>query len=446
MYYKNQTFFVFGLSSSGKCAAEKLLSLGARTYIYDEDDGARVKKICDGLLLLGAKNAASCVGEAIKAADVIVVSPGVRIDHPLLVSAKRDRKRIIGELELGYGFTRAAMIAVTGTNGKTTTCSLLSACLDKAGVNNGILGNYGVPLTINGERYSESDVAVVEVSSFQLETVQAFCPHIAVILNVTSDHLDRHYTRENYVYLKSRILANLRESEYAVLNFDDPTVRSFGAGIKAKVVWFSQKEKVGGAYIEDGKFFFYDEELFAVSKLDMIGDHNEENALAAICAAKLVGVKNESIASAFSDFKGVKHRIELVAKKNGVEYYNDSKATNVDSTIKAIDALHRPTVVILGGKTKVQDYAPLFDKIRSSDVRHAVLTGENRFELLEAAERAGFNKVTVSPNFESAIKIAKIEARNSAAVLLSPATSSFDCFINYEERGAEFERIVKEIS
>ncbi|MBO7369310.1 MAG: UDP-N-acetylmuramoyl-L-alanine--D-glutamate ligase [Clostridia bacterium] len=446
MYFKNQKFCVFGLSSSGRCAAEKLLSLGATVYIYDEDSSARLTRTAEDLSKNGAIVVTSDIGEVLGIVDVIVLSPGVRIDHPLLVQAKRNKKRIIGELELGSYFMKAPMVAVTGTNGKTTTCTLVFEALKAAGVESAALGNYGVPLTINGEKLSSNGVAVVEVSSFQLETVRSFCPHIAVILNVTSDHLDRHYTRENYVYLKSRLLTNLRESEYAVLNFDDTTVRSFGAGLKTNVIWFSETEKVSGAYVKEGYFYWFDERLFSVDTLPLKGEHNVENALAAICVLKTLNIDNEVIARSFSEFKGVKHRIELVLSKNGVDYYNDSKSTNVSSTIVAIDAMKKPTVLILGGKDKDQDYAPLFEKIKHSLVRHAVLTGEERYKLLAAANAAGFIGVTVSPGFESAVKIAKIEARGEGAVLLSPATSSFDAFSNYEERGEEFARIVREIS
>ena len=446
MFFKLQKFCVFGLSSSGRCAAEKLLSLGASVFIYDENDSESVEACEKELEALGAIVVKGDVSEVIAAVDVVVVSPGVRIDHPVLVKAKRGKKRIIGELELGSLFMRAAMVAVTGTNGKTTTCSMISAALKEAGEEHAVLGNYGVPLTINGEKLSESGVAVVEVSSFQLETVFSFCPHVAVVLNVTSDHLDRHYTRENYVYLKSRILNNLRESEYAVLNFDDPTVRSFGAGQRANVVWFSKKEEVGGAYEKDGYFYWSNERLFPVKDLSLKGAHNEENALAAICCLKILHIDNEVIARSFSNLGGVRHRVELVLSKDGIDYYNDSKATNVSSTIAAINSMRKPTVLILGGFDKEQDYAPLFEKIKKGVVKHAVLTGAERYKLLSAAKSAGFDEVSVTPDFVSAVKIAKMEAESGDCVLLSPATSSFDSFSGYEQRGEIFEKTVREIS
>ena len=445
MYFKNQTFFVFGLSVSGTCAAEKLLSLGAKTYIYDEAKNDVTTKTVDSLVKKGAVSVDGDALSVINDCDVIVVSPGVRIDHPLLVSAKRAEKRIIGELEFGYIFTRAPLVAVTGTNGKTTTCSLISAILSEGGIHNKLLGNYGSPLTINGEDLTENDVGVVEVSSFQLETTRCFCPHIAIELNVTVDHLDRHYTRENYVYLKSRLLSNLRESEYAVLNFDDATTRSFGAGLKAKVVWFSRLEQVGGAYEKDGAIYWFDKKVCDLDGFTLNGAHNRENALAAVAAAKILGVEDDAVKKALCAFKGVRHRMELVAEKDGVSYYNDSKSTNVDSTLKAIASISVPTVLILGGKSKNEDYKPIFESLKNSVVTCAVLTGEDGYRLLDAANKCGYESVILSREFVSAVKIAALLAEKNGAVLLSPATASFDSFFNYEQRGEEFCRIVNEL-
>lgn len=445
MYFSKQKFLVFGLSVSGVMAAKKLLSLGAKTYIFDEDASGRVDKAVKELLSLGAEAVTENVLSVIKDCDVIVLSPGVRIDHPLLVSAKKAGKRVIGELEFGSLFMRAPMVAVTGTNGKTTTCSMISAILDRAGVKNKLLGNYGVPLTLNGEELGENDVGVVEVSSFQLETVRSFTPHIAVELNVTSDHLDRHYTRENYIFLKSRLLSGLRESEYAVLNFDDETTRSFGAGLKAKVVWFSRKEEVDGAFEKDGAAYYMGEKILDFSEMNLSGDHNRENALAAIAAAKLLEIENEDIARALKEFKGVRHRLETVAEINGVKFINDSKATNVDSTIKALSAMTEPTVIILGGKGKNEDYKPLFEEMKNRGVKCAVLTGEECYKLLEAAKAIKFEPVILCEDFDNAVKISALIAESGDNVLLSPAAASFDRFFNYEERGEEFARIVGEL-
>ena len=444
MYIQNQVFTVVGISVSGKSAAEALLARGAKVYIYDDSKLKRTQKAMLSLCEKGAV-AAENVEDAIDASDVVVVSPGVPIDSPFLVAARKKGKRIIGELELGFTLARGTFVAVTGTNGKTTTCSLIYHVLKTAGKKAELVGNIGTPVCERLDSLAEDVIAVTEVSSFQLETVRSFCPHVAVVLNITPDHLDRHYTMENYVYLKKRILANLRESEYAVLNYDDPVVRDFSLDARAKTVFFSTAEQADAVY-KDGGFYWKGEMVASGSDLILAGEHNKQNALAAIAVLKLLGVENSDVKKGFASFKGVKHRTELIYAKNGVKYFNDSKSTNVDSTIKAIDVMTEPTVIILGGKDKNLDYTALFEKLRSSCVVHAVLMGENRYKMLDYANKVGFFKISVSSSFETAVRIAKIEARNNGAVLLSPACASFDMFTDYEERGREFERIVKAIN
>jgi len=444
MYIKKQTFAVAGLSVSGRSAALALIKRGAKVYIYDDAANLeRVKKNIEKLTAAGAiyTDAAS----AVEASDVVVVSPGVPVDAPFLVAARKAGKRIIGELELGFMLSKSPFVAVTGTNGKTTTCSLINHVLKTAGEKSELVGNIGTPVCERADYLTEDVIAVTEVSSFQLETVRSFCPHIAVILNVTPDHLDRHYTMENYIYLKKRVLCNMRESEYAVLNLDDPVVRGFAKDTRAKTLFFSGREATD-CYFDQTGYYFKGEKIAEPDAVQLAGEHNKLNAVAAIAALSVLGVSREKIAEGFASFKGVKHRIELICKKGGVRYYNDSKSTNVDSTLKAVAAMTCPTVIILGGKDKNLDYTELFVGLKSSCVVHAVLMGENRYKMLDCAERTGFNKISVSSSFETAIKIARIEARNNAAVLLSPASSSFDMFSDYEERGREFERIVKSIN
>ena len=446
MDFKRQKFFVFGLSSSGRAVAEKLLSFGATVFVYD-DGAPRIEKTVKYLTEKGCVSALSSPENFIRNADIVVLSPGVPIDNPLVVKAKRMGKRITGELELGYLFSRATFVAVTGTNGKTTTCSLINAALEAANEKTFLVGNIGVPLTAKSDEINACSypVAVTEVSSFQIETLSSFTPHIAAVLNVTPDHLDRHYTFENYKFLKKKLLANLRESEYAVLNYDDEITKSFTKDARFNVIWFSTESEVDGAYIKGDEAYFFGEKIFDFKNFVLGGIHNRKNALAAIAVLKLLKVKNEDIARAFSTFKGVKHRIELIYTAGEVNYYNDSKATNVDSTLKAISALKKPTVLILGGYDKNQDFTPLFSALKGGFITHAVLTGASRFKMLSASENAGYKNISVTPSFESAIKIATIEAKEKNDVLLSPACASFDCFYDYAERGTEFERIVKSL-
>lgn len=440
MDLKRQKFLVFGLSKSGVAAAKFLLSRGASVSVYEELESEKIGENKTMLVALGAKVLNKEDDKT--ACDVLVLSPGVPINHPLAVEYKKNRRRVIGELELGAAFVKTPIVAVTGTNGKTTTCNLISEMLTAGGVANRLAGNIGSP--ISGEVDELSDkVAVTEVSSFQLETTHLFTPHVACVLNIAPDHLDRHYTMENYIYLKKRILKNMRESEYAVLNYDDEAVRSFADDAKCRVVWFSEREKVSGAYIEDGKLFFRGEYVCDMSAVNLGGVHRAGNALAAVAAAGLLGVDKAAAASVLKGFKGVRHRNEFVRTVDGVSFYNDSKGTNTAAALAAAQSMRAPTVMILGGKDKGEDYFPLFEGLKSTFVTGVVLVGESRYKMLDAAGRSGFSNITVTSDFSAAVRIAKMLAEKGGNVLLSPAAASFDMFGGYEERGEAFCRIVE---
>ncbi|MBQ7235708.1 MAG: UDP-N-acetylmuramoyl-L-alanine--D-glutamate ligase, partial [Clostridia bacterium] len=383
--------------------------------------------------------------ERLKEIDVLVLSPGVPINHELAVKAKALGKRIMGELEFAYCAFTPPIIAVTGTNGKTTTVTLINAILEKAEKKRQLVGNVGTPMTAKLDEIDADTVCVTEVSSFQLESVNAFCPHISCVLNIAPDHLERHYGMENYIFLKKRIFKNQRESEYAILNFDDSTVKNFFPEVKAKVFWISVKGKVDGAYRKDGKLYCFDEYVIDEADLKLKGKHNVYDALFAIISTRLMGVSTEIIVQALKDFKGVKHRIELVCEKNGVEFYNDSKATNTASTISALGALKKPVVLILGGSEKGEEYDALFDAIKFSPVKHTVLTGASRFNMLDCAGRKGLSDITVTADFNFAVKIAALFASEGDCVLLSPACASYDSFSSFEERGDAFIKAVEEL-
>ena len=444
MYPKQQTFLILGLSKSGRAAAEYLLSRQANTYIYDDITSARIEETMVALETLGAKRVKR--EDGIKMAeycDVLVLSPGIPIDHPISVAFKRMGKSIVGESELAARYMRCPIVAVTGTNGKTTTVTMLTQVLTQGGVSAKACGNIGIPM-ISCCEMAREEVAVAEISSFQLETLNSLNPHIAVILNVAEDHLNRHYNMENYLFLKGKILKNLTESEYAILNYDDAKVRAFAEKTRAKVLYFSVKEKVPGAYYENGNLYFGKEKIVGLDELAIGGVHNVQNALASIAAAKLLGVKSVDIAAALKEFKGVKHRIEKIDEIDGVTYINDSKGTNVDATLKAIATVKGEVIVLLGGKDKGYDYKKLFVDLVQSNVVCAVLYGENRFELMAGASAVGFNKIMLCDNFEFAIKMAAMRAVKGQTVLLSPASASFDEFTGYEERGDKFVEIIQE--
>lgn len=440
MDLKRQKFLVFGLSKSGVSAAKFLLSRGADVSVYEELESEKIGENKSTLMALGAK---ILKGEEDKTkCDVLVLSPGVPINHPLAVEYKKHKRRVIGELELGALFVKTPIIAVTGTNGKTTTCNLLEQMLKEGGVACKLAGNIGMPLTGEVDELADK-VAVTEVSSFQLETTHLFTPHVACVLNISPDHLDRHYTMENYIYLKKRILKNMRESEYAVLNYDDEAVRTFADDAKCRVVWFSEKEKVSGAYIEDGKIMFRGEYICDLNAVNISGIHNAGNALAAIAAAELFNVDKSAMATVLKGFKGVRHRNEFVRTVDGVSFYNDSKGTNTAAALAAAQTMRAPTIMILGGKDKGEDYFPLFEGLKATPVTGVVLVGESRYKMLEAAGRSGFSEITVTGDFSAAVRIAKMLAPKGGNVLLSPAAASFDMFGGYEERGEAFCKIVE---
>ena len=445
MYFKKQVFFVLGLSRSGRAATEYLLRKGSAVYIYDDTESERVEQIARELENKGAKRLKKEeLSKTVDFCDALVLSPGIPIDHPLAVAFKRNGKALLGETELAARSMRANIVAITGTNGKTTCVSMLAQILERGGLQAKACGNIGLPM-IDFCAMDEESIAVAEISSFQMETLNSLRPHIAILLNITEDHLNRHYTMENYVFLKAKLLKNLTEMEYAVLNYDDPIVRELGEKTKAKVLYFSTKQQVLGAYYSDGILYFGKEKILSVKELPSDGVHTIQNVLAVIIAAKLMGVSTEDIRAAIMGFKGIKHRLEFVAEIDEVEYIDDSKGTNVDATLKAIDCMKRDTILLLGGKNKGYDYTKLFSALSNSKVVHTVLYGENRYALLKSARERGYSKLTLCDGFDFAVRVAAMKAEKGQTVLLSPASASFDEFASYEERGERFVEIVRSL-
>lgn len=445
MNVKTQKFLILGVSKSGRAVGEYILRRGGKCYIYEELKSEKIDFAIKELTALGAIFVEPSETEKVlSVVDAVVISPGIPINHEVAVKAKKAGKRIVGELEFGFLQFTPVTVAVTGTNGKTTTVSLIQAVLSENGTGNKTVGNVGVPLTAELDSVSPDDVLVTEVSSFQLETVNAFCPHIACVLNISPDHLERHYNMENYIFLKRRVLKNQTQSEYSVLNYDDETVRSFAQNC-GNVVWVSLNEKVNGAYRNGSKLYYNDEFVMEESDLTLFGEHNVANALFAIAVCRLLGVDCGVISRALSKFKGVKHRIELIAEKKGKKYYNDSKSTNTASTITAIAAMKSETVLILGGSEKGESYANLFDKIKTSPIKQVILTGASRYNMLDDAVKCGYSDITLTSDFFTAVRIADMFAVEGDNVLLSPACASFDKFSNYEERGEAFIKAVGEL-
>ena len=444
MYIKSQKFLVLGVSKSGYAVAKHILDKGGQCYLYEELSSPKIDEALKLLTSLGAMRLnEENLDKILLHIDILVISPGVPINHEIAIKAKNLGKRIIGELEFGCLQFSPPLIAITGTNGKTTTATLVDAIFNEQGIKSALVGNVGVPITSRINEVDTDTICVAEVSSFQLETVYSFCPHISCVLNISPDHLERHYTMENYVYLKKRIFKNQRESEYTILNYDDKIVRGFCTEIKSNILYVSTREKVDGAYLLADKLYYRDEFVTSIEDLKLSGEHNVYNTLFAIAIAKLMNVDSYTIASALKNFKGVKHRMELIGTKYGVEFYNDSKATNTASTISAIEGIVKPIILILGGSEKGEKYINLFEKIKGSTVKHVILTGASRYNMLESAGKVGYSNLTLTSDFTTAVKIAKLISEEGDAVLLSPACASFDNFSCFEERGEKFKEIVE---
>jgi UDP-N-acetylmuramoylalanine--D-glutamate ligase len=439
---------VVGLGKSGVASALFMKAHGARVTVSDTKSGDELRNEIPVLLDHGITVETGGHGErTFRGQDVIVVSPGVPVDAPPLVQARSLGETVIGEIELAAQFLPGPVIAITGSNGKTTTTTLTGEILTAGGIPVLVGGNIGTPAISLADRAKPETAIVLEVSSFQLETIQTFRPKVAVVLNVTPDHLDRHHTFEIYTDAKARIFENQQPSDFAVLNADDPTCVAMSKRTRAQVFWFSrQKEVEQGAWVRDGNVVFGDSkgqrEILQVSEIPLKGAHNLENVLAAVCAGALMGCAPEKIRQAVHSFKAVEHRLEFVATVGGVDYYNDSKATNVDATIKALESFPANIHLILGGKDKGSDYTVLNDLIRQR-VKRIYTIGAAAAKIESQVKGA---EVVHAETLENAIRKANAAAQPGDVVLLAPACASFDQFKSYEHRGKLFKEIVHGLS
>jgi UDP-N-acetylmuramoylalanine--D-glutamate ligase len=449
MELKGKKVLVVGLGKSGLAAALFLRRRGAHVTVSDIRSAESLAKEIPALLDEGINVEAGGHGLlTFRRQDLIVVSPGVPLDTPELVQARNLGRPIIGELELAARFLKGQILAVTGSNGKTTTTSLLGEILEKAGLPTQVGGNIGVPVVALIEESTDETWNVLEVSSFQLETTQQFHPRIAVILNITPDHLDRHGTFENYALAKERIFAEQDQSDYCVLNADNVRAAAAAKRSKARVYWFSLEHAVDqGAYVDGGSVMFRSspdaepEVVMPLSGITLKGEHNVENVLAAVCAARLAGASAQAIRTGVEQFKAVEHRLEFVNTVNGIDVYNDSKATNVDATAKAIAAFSGNIHLILGGKDKNSDYTELNDLLRSRV--KAIYTIGSAAAKIEGQLR-GIVAIHSCETMDKAIAAIASAAHPGDVVLLAPACSSFDQFESYEHRGRVFKELVNE--
>jgi UDP-N-acetylmuramoylalanine--D-glutamate ligase len=449
MELKGKKVLVVGLGKSGLAAALFLRRKGAQVTVSDVRSAESLAKEIPALLEEGIMVEAGGHGLlTFRRQDLIVVSPGVPLDTPELVQVKNFELPIIGELELATRFLKGKILAITGSNGKTTTTALAGEILKEADFPTLVAGNIGVPVVGLIDESTDDTWSVLEVSSFQLESTVEFHPAIAVILNITPDHLDRHGTFENYALAKERIFAAQNTTDCVVLNADNPRAAQAAVRSRASVHWFSLEHPVKqGAWVQDGHILYRDagdaaiEQVLPLAKIPLKGEHNVENVLAAVCAARLAEVPGEAIAKAIEKFQAVEHRLEYVATINGVEFYNDSKATNVDATAKAVAAFAGGIHLILGGKDKGSDYTALSPLLRAR-VR-AIYTIGSAAAKIESQLR-GVVSLRSCQTLANAVNAAAAEARPGEVVLLAPACSSFDQFENYEERGRVFKQLVSD--
>lgn len=449
---KDMKVLVVGMGKSGKAAVKVLTDYGAKVYAQDSADASGMDA---GFIdYLGEKNVVTyfgCTPDDMTGFDMLVLSPGVPPYLDFIREAEAAGAEIIGELELAYRITPAEFVAITGTNGKTTTTTLIGEIFKAAGRETSVVGNIGNPVVTEAENAGAEHWMVTEVSSFQLETTRDFRPVVSAILNLTPDHLNRHKTMEAYGNAKARIAVNQSPDEYLVINHDDSALKALAAQSAAKIVPFSRLETLdAGAYLDGSDIVIrdFDGEIHRVCSKDdlrIIGDHNVENALAAAAISFFAGISADTIGDAIRAFPGVEHRIEFCGRKDGVDYYNDSKGTNVDAAVIALKALRNNIILIAGGDGKAQDFTDLASHLEGA-VTALVLLGRDAPIVEEAARKAGFTEIYNCSSMEECVRKASELAREGDKVLLSPACASWDMYPSYEVRGRHFKDCVRDIT
>ena len=452
MELKGKKVLVFGAGISGIGAARLLLDASAEVILYDGNKDLSEADIRNRLpedqgltVILG-----SLEREIIDTLDLVVLSPGVPTDLPVVEEFKKSGILLWGEVELAWECGKGDVLAITGTNGKTTTTSLLGEIIAAWKDETYVVGNIGNPYTEAAPKMTEDAVTVAEISSFQLETIDTFAPKVSAILNITPDHLNRHHTMEECIRVKELITKNQGPEDTCVLNYEDDILRDFGRTLQTKVLYFSSLHKLKeGMYLDGGRICYSDgkreTEICSVRELNLPGRHNHENVMAASAMALAYGVPLSIIRRVVKEFKAVEHRIEYVTEKHGVVYYNDSKGTNPDAAIKGIQAMDRPTLLIGGGYDKDSSYKEWIESF-DGKVKYLVLIGQTKDKIAEAARECGFHNIILAETLEEAVQICADRAQSGDAVLLSPACASWGMFPNYEVRGRRFKELVHQLS
>ena len=444
---KEQRFLVVGAGRSGVSAAKMLLELKKDVTVFDSkadfDTAAFCKKVGAQVpFILG-----SAKSEELTGFDVCIVSPGVSLETDIMKAVAAAEIPVWSEIELAYRFDKGQVIAITGTNGKTTTTTLVYEIVKEWNKNTLLVGNIEIPYTGLALTSVEGGYTVAEISSFQLETMRTVKPRVSAVLNITPDHLDRHKTMENYSALKMSIAKNQDKNDYCVLNFEDDYLREHAKDLDCNVVFFSSRRTLeNGVYLENGEFIISlggkKEVLCRTDEVKLVGTHNFENIMAAVAMTYCLGVPTGIIRKVTKEFTAVEHRIEFVREVNGVKYYNDSKGTNTDAAIKAIDAMPSKTVLIGGGYDKKSDYTDWVSRFPGK-VRLLVLLGQTKESIAKACEKIGFSSYVFADSLQEAVKICAENAKSGDCVLLSPACASWGMFSCYQERGNIFKELVR---
>ena len=440
---------VIGSGVSGVGAVKLLEAAGAVPTLYDSNE-----KLTEAEVRKRLPEGSKCkvvLGEfpenLKKETELVVLSPGVPVDLPLVEELRTNGAAIWGEVELAYHFGKGKIAAITGTNGKTTTTTLVGEIFKSYYPEVFVVGNIGTAYTQEALKMTDNSVIAAEISSFQLETIENFHPKVSAILNITPDHLNRHHTMQCYIETKEKIAENQTRDDTCVLNYDDEETRRFGGSCKASVLYFSREHILDQGVYMDGTAIVYADEsvrtkICDVSELKLLGTHNYENVMAAVAIAAAMGVPFPYIRETVIHFTAVEHRIEFVAEKKGVAYYNDSKGTNTDASIKAVQAMNRPTIVIGGGYDKhvtFDDWIACF----GDKVKWLVLLGQTANQIAETAKKHGFTHIVFTESLEEAVQVCADKAESGDAVLLSPACASWGMFDNYEQRGRMFKDYVR---
>jgi UDP-N-acetylmuramoylalanine--D-glutamate ligase len=451
MELENKVVLVVGTGISGIAATELLKQAKANIILFDSNTELDVKELKRRIGDVERVNIVTgeLTDEIITTLDLMIISPGVPTDLPLVNKIRDTGVPIWGEIELAYQFEKGHVAAITGTNGKTTTTALTGAIMKTYFEQVFVVGNIGIPYTNVVAQTTKDSVTVAEMSSFQLETIKEFRPAVSAILNITPDHLNRHHTMEKYIEAKVNITKNQTPSDTCVLNYEDEILREIGKKVNTKVVYFSSsRELEEGIYLKDEDIYSCfdgtETKICNVHELKLIGRHNYENVMAGIAIAMSMGVPMEYIRKAICSFEAVEHRIEYVATKRGVKYYNDSKGTNPDAAIKGIQSMTTPTMLIGGGYDKDSDYKEWINAF-DGKVKKLVLIGQTKEKIANTAKECGFTDYVFADSLEEAVAICTKEAKPGEAVLLSPACASWGMFKNYEQRGTIFKELVHKI-